>query len=142
MIRAGFDIEYKDESDGSKSHVEFNATCKENGEIIAIEAKSKHRKGYLGSKGEKESIEEIRVGSISKMINSAIKKETKYPKIIYIDFNLPPIIADKVLGGKSYKKMINIVENTYKDDTGKDNYNAIIMTNHPHHYGREDEPDP
>lgn len=135
IIRAGFTITFEDEKDRTQSHVELNATYEKTGEQIAIEAKSKDRKGYLGVPGEKISLEKMHVGSIARMINSAIKKETIYPKIIFIDFNLPPEIANRVLGGKSFKKMISIVESTYKDKSGKDDYNAIIMTNHPHHYG-------
>ncbi|MCH7521012.1 MAG: hypothetical protein IIB42_04820, partial [Candidatus Marinimicrobia bacterium] len=47
MIRAGFSIEFEDESDRSRKHVEFVAIHNDTGERIAIEAKSRHRPGVL-----------------------------------------------------------------------------------------------
>jgi len=42
-VRAGFKIEYEDESDGTTTHSEFIAQHAESGATIAVEAKSRHR---------------------------------------------------------------------------------------------------
>src|SRR4030042_2787260 len=46
-IRAGFDIQYEDESDVTRKHPEFIATHKGTKQIISVEAKSRHRPGVL-----------------------------------------------------------------------------------------------
>lgn len=45
---AGFQLQYEDESDNTKTHVEFTATHPVFRDCIAVEAKSKHRKDVLG----------------------------------------------------------------------------------------------
>lgn len=47
MIRAGFDLEFEDEQDGSSSHCEFTATSKATGRRFSVEAK--HRESEANS---------------------------------------------------------------------------------------------
>lgn len=46
-LRAGFEIEHEDETDGSKRHAEFTATHRASRQKVSVEAKSKHRPGVL-----------------------------------------------------------------------------------------------
>ena len=96
----------------------------------------------LGQPGDIIPDEKIRVGKITQLINNAVAKEKKHPLIIFLEFNLPPQFADFVIGGKSWNKILKIFDSVNKTDDGKDYFNLVILTNHPHHYGSDDLPDP
>jgi hypothetical protein len=141
-IRAGFIIELDNEKDLSIKHVEFHIHEANNSLKVAVEAKSKHRSGILGQPGVKISDEEIKVGKLTQLINNAVSKNYKYPLIIFLEFNLPCEYADYLIGGKSHKKIFQILESVKKSNDGKDLFNLIILTNHPYHYGKDEEPAP
>ncbi len=141
-IRGGFDIILEDEKNNTTKHVEFKITDKENNLTFSVEAKSKHRSGLLGQPGERIPDEELKVGKITQLVNNAISKDSNNPLIIFLEFNLPPEYADFVIGGKSWKKVFQIFEKIKKTSDGKDLFNLVVMTNHPHHYGDDNSPDP
>jgi len=138
-IRAGFDIEF--EADRRKKHVEFVATHKISGQKISVEAKSKHRKGILGYKGKKISDEsmKLRVGSL---LSKALEKDHAYPLVIFIDVNLPPLVAKDVFKMPPPNEISRMMDRIKLTKNRKDRFNLLIFTNHPQHYGREDEPAP
>lgn len=141
-IRGGFEISLENEKDFSKKHVEFKIFDKENNITFSVEAKSKHRSGVLGQLGEKVSDDKLKVGKINQLINTAITKDNNNPLIIFIEFNLPPEYADYIIGGRSWKKVFRIFDNVKKTPEGKDLFNLVVLTNHPHHYGSDESPDP
>ena len=141
-IRGGFNITLENERDSSRKHVEFKITDPDTNLTFSVEAKSKHRSGMLGQPGDIIPDEKIRVGKITQLINNAVAKEKKHPLIIFLEFNLPPQFADFVIGGKSWNKILKIFDSVNKTDDGKDYFNLVILTNHPHHYGSDDLPDP
>jgi SEC-C motif len=89
FIRAGFDIEFEDETDGSTTHCEFTATHKRTGKQFSVEAKRRE-----GSR--------LRVGHL---FNDALSKHAKHIRVIFIDVNMlddasdekPPAFFGKVL---------------------------------------------
>lgn len=141
MIRVGYEIEFEDETDRSSKHVEFVGTKNDDKDKIAIEAKSRHRGGVLGQPGEIVDIDEMRL-RIGSLINKAIEKNPKMPFIIFIDINLPVERAEKMTNDQSLKEFIKSVENVKTAENNKDLFNLILFTNHPYHYGRDDEPSP
>jgi len=68
--------------------------------------------------------------------------------VIFLDTNLPVAIADYVFSPESKdpfvppKVFIKLLDSIRKEYKGKDPYNLIVFTNHPHHYAKEDEADP
>lgn len=76
FIKAGFDIEMEDETDGTRSHCEFTATHRETGKKFSVEAKRIERvdsyPDYLG---------------IGNPLYAALKKQADHERIIFIDFN-------------------------------------------------------
>jgi SEC-C motif len=139
-LRAGFDIHFENEKDGSRKHSEFIASHKITSERISVEAKSKHREGILGYPGSKKADDEIRL-MVGGLINQAIKKETNQPIVIFIDVNIPPAFAEKLMGIPP-KGIIRALDQVKKAPDGKDLFNLIIFTNIPHHYGGDYDPDP
>jgi hypothetical protein len=89
FIRAGFDIEFKDEADGTTTHCEFTATYRRTGKRFSVEAK--RREGHR-----------IRIGHL---FNSALSKNANHERIIFIDINArddargeePPPYLEKAL---------------------------------------------
>ncbi len=88
-IKAGFDIAHEDEKDGSRKHPEFVATHRNTGQVISVEAKSRHRPGVLGMPGIVKKPEEQKA-DIGRLLRKALQKPTEHPYVIFIDVNLPP----------------------------------------------------
>jgi SEC-C motif-containing protein len=88
LIRAGFEIDFEDESDSTRKHPEFLATHRATGEVIAVEAKSRHRPGILGRDGDCESPEQLKLG-VRRLLNKAAEKTALHPMVIFVDLNMP-----------------------------------------------------
>ena len=73
LIRAGFELEFENEDDGSTSHCEFTATCKKTGRKFSVEAK--HRAGST-----------FRLG---RQLNRALAKKADHARLVFIDINVP-----------------------------------------------------
>jgi hypothetical protein len=91
-VRAGFSVEYEDETDGSRTHPELIATHKRTGLKVAIEAKSRHREGVLGFKSRTPAATNVpdshRAG-VGRLLTDAALKEPKRPYVVFVDVNLP-----------------------------------------------------
>ncbi len=138
MIRAGFSIEFEDESDRSRKHVEFVAIHSDTGERIAIEAKSRHRPGVLGVPGRQQSPEEIKL-RLGRLINAALNKDHPIPLVVFIDMNLPAETVQNQLEKDDIRALVKTLNQVDKEE-GKDLFNLILYTNHPYHYSVGDEP--
>jgi len=71
FIRAGFDIEFENEDDGSTTHCEFTATHRRTGKKFSVEAK--RREGHR-----------VRIGTL---FNSALAKNANHTRVVFIDMN-------------------------------------------------------
>jgi len=140
-IKAGFELQYEDEKDRNRTHVEFIGTHKITGQKVCVEAKSRHRKGVLGQPGDIDTENKIKI-RIGGLLNDALKKEHHCPLVVFIDLNIPPNKAinfyGKPLSGE-FKKIIDYIDKTYGQI---DKFNLLVFTNFPHHYGGENEPAP
>ena len=146
-LRAGFSIEHEDERDRSTKHAEFTARHKATGQLISVEAKSRHRKGVLGQPGNPQPDEKLSL-RFGTLLNSAVAKNPKHPLVVFIDTNLPYHSAERVLGRdpldpyKPSRIMRELVDRDLREHGGVDRYAMLVFTNHPHHYARPDELDP
>jgi len=138
-IRAGFELDFEDEKDSNKRHVEFIATHKRTSQKICVEAKSKHRGGVLGFEGTMNDWKTIRV-RIGQLLNNALSKNFSYPLVVFLDFNLPPELAMQVFKNNTlsneFKRIIYQINIKYGN---KDKFNLLVCTNHPFHYGSDNE---
>ena len=133
FVTANFAIDYEDESDETVKHPEFIATCNETGLKIAVEAKSRQRKGVKGFKDGKDEPHGKSVG-IKVLVKKAYKKVTDLPFCIIVDTNLPP---------QSESFDLNYWTNDIEDSMNglvRDGYaapcpaNLILFHNDPSHY--------
>jgi len=141
FIRAGFDIDYEDESDKTKNHPEFIAKHKKTGDYISVEAKSRHRPGILGFPGKQEGESQIKLGA-RRLLNKAFVKDTKYPYAIFIDLNIPPV-QGKIEQKPWFRDLWNSVfEDGGPTEENPDKFNILLFSNHPEHYGKTNKPCP
>jgi hypothetical protein len=139
-IRAGYEINYEDESDRSSKHPEFIATHKRPGQVIAVEAKSRHRAGVLGHLGNTGDSQVVKA-EVGKLLSKAIAKRPAHPFVIFIDLNLPPA-SDREIPPQLQRELMETVDRIAKiNGAPPDPFNLVVFTNHPHHYGDKESPD-
>lgn len=89
FIRAGFDLEFENEDDGTITHCEFTATYRRTGKKFSVEAK--RREGARP-----------RIGHL---FNNALSKHANHTRVIFIDINMrddatdnsKPVFLEKAL---------------------------------------------
>jgi hypothetical protein len=86
MIRAGFELEFENEQDGSTTHCEFTATSRVTGRKFSVEAK--HREPGEASHTAKEH---FRVG---RRLQKALRKHANHDRIVFIDINVPDLATN------------------------------------------------
>ena len=137
--RAGFTVKHEDEKDGNTRHAEFTARHKLTGQLLSVEAKSRHRRGVLGVLGAPETRPDFRLGSL---INNAVAKKPNHPLVIFVDTNLPFKWAERILGRQGgnglSRPMEGLLDRVKKQHSDSDPYSMIIFSNHPHHYALHD----
>jgi hypothetical protein len=139
-VRAGFNIEYEDESDGSTRHTEFSATHRQTGVSICVEAKSKHRSGVLGREGDRVADDEVRA-QLGRLINDAVKKPHKHPLVIFLDLNLPPgLLAHGT--PEWFKRFADPILRGIDRKGEEDPWDLLVFSNQPDHYATDDGPAP
>jgi hypothetical protein len=78
LIRAGFELEYEDETDTSKSHCEFTATYKSSGDKYSVEAKSRSPRPGGGPPPR------LPVG---RQLRRALEKKADHKRLVFIELH-------------------------------------------------------
>lgn len=86
MLRAGFNLEFENESDRSTTHCEFTATSKSGGHRYSVEAK--HRQPTNGSDA---ANNKFRLG---RLLHKALGKRAKNDRVVFIDINVPDAASE------------------------------------------------
>jgi len=146
-LRAGCTVQHENEKDGTSRHAEFRVKHTATGQLLSIEAKSKHRPGVLGRPGKPADKPDLRFGEL---INDAVNKHPPHPLVIFLDTNLPVKWADR-LYSRHYgpapigtmqpipsRAMQAILDRTKKEHNNIDPYCMIVFSNHPHYYAPDD----
>jgi hypothetical protein len=129
-LGAGFKIEHENQRDTRIRHAEFLATHEATGQKIAVEAKRRRR--------ETGKPFDFR---FEHLINSAIKKNLADPLVIFLDTNLPTVVAEQFFGkdgNQVSKPMKSVIDRVRQRHGGMDPYNMIVFTNHPHSLATEE----
>jgi len=134
FVRAGFLVELEDESDSTQTHCEFSAKHTATGRWCSVEAKSRRRPGFLGHRGEPQSPDEISA-DVYRLLQSALKKKAKHPRVVFVDVNMPPRAEKLFEGGwgSAVAAQLKRLEDTQRlADPWPPA--IIVFTNHPYHY--------
>ena len=145
-LRAGFSIERENEKDRTKRHAEFTARHKATGQLLSVEAKSRHRSGILGQPRAAQPHEKLSL-RFGGLLNDALAKNPANPLVVFIDTNLPYNSAQRVLGfdpaaPENPSRILRaLLDRDRKEHGGVDRYAMLVFTNHPHHYVAKNELD-
>jgi hypothetical protein len=135
FIHAGFEIEFENEEDTSTTHYEFTATHAASGKKYSVEAKARHVAGVLGVKPTAGVKRPDRV-DLTRNFRSALKKQAKHTRVIFIDVNVP----DKTTGKNEFDWLMSSIKKLQRNEYTKkiDGVPApeayIFATNFPYHY--------
>jgi hypothetical protein len=134
LIRAGFSIHWK-KGRGETKIYEFDATHQVSKETVAVEAKSKVRKGAIHESGEVAPFKDARA-DIIRLYNSAVgKRPQDKPFAVFIDINIPH--DPKVIGPYEdwTKQILSLLENDslFKDSESPE-HSILAITNSAWHY--------
>jgi len=133
FIAANFEIGFETEVDSSRKHPEFIAIDRESAAKIAVEAKSRHRRGVKGFSGGLQKPPGDKV-DVRGLVVDAYQKESDLPLYVVIDVNLPPQTQKGDL-----ERWLLELDNTM-NDLAAEGYadpcpaNAIFFRNDPSHY--------
>jgi len=133
FVRAGFTMSLEDESDPTTTHCEFSATHRQTGKQYSVEAKSRHRPGYLGQAGKPQPLEEIE-GDVTRLLVNALRKEAQHDRIVFIDINVPPsqfLLLESDWFKKIASQVVRLEENPQTTDLPPA---IVFLTNFPYHF--------
>jgi hypothetical protein len=137
-VVAGFDVNFEDERDNSTGHTEFIAIDRLSPTKIAVEAKSRHRRGVQGFKGGAAIQPGDRV-NVRDMVLEAYRKKTDLPLYVFVDTNLPPVADESV-----WQRWMEELDQTMAD-LAAEGYadpcpaNVVFLMNDPSHYLADDQ---
>lgn len=78
LIKAGFELEFEDESDRTSKHCEFTATYTATGEKYSVEAKSREIESTNSSRPK-----------VGRKLYDALEKKANHKRLIFLDLNKP-----------------------------------------------------
>lgn len=139
-VRGGFDIVYEDETVRSTKHTEFSARHRGSGTSVCVEAKSKHRAGVLGMKGDRAKDDEIRT-RLGKLIGDALKKPRQHPLVLFIDLNLP-VESPASMTPEWFRSFADPILRDLDRKGCDDPWDLLVFSNQPDHYLTDDGPAP
>jgi hypothetical protein len=122
LIRAGFDIEFEDETDSTRSHCELTATFRKTGKKFSVEAKVRGANKVSADVGNQ--------------LYAALRKEALRTRVVFIEANVP-IGADTQKVMATCREVLNSMRTrepklTIEGQPAPPAY--VIVTNNPHEY--------
>jgi SEC-C motif len=133
FVRAGFEVELEDEG-APGTHCEFTANHKDIGVRYSVEAKSRHRPGYLGQREAAKRPEEIQA-DVYKLLQHALMKQAKHQRVVFVDVNVPPDnrpVFEKEWTRTVAAQLKRLEETQRMDEPWPPAF--VFFTNHPYHY--------
>lgn len=122
LIRAGFDLEFEDEDDGSTTHCEFTATNKRTGKKFSVEAKHQAANRFR----------------LIRLLNRALAKKANHQRIVFIDINTPDDATDKSIPSFMSHALDHLRMYEERNPSAKSLPQAyVLVTNMPWHHHLE-----
>jgi len=142
FVRAGFDVDLEDEGDATTTHCEFTASHKATGLQYSVEAKSRHRPGFLGQPGLPQPLEEIEA-DVYRLLQQALRKKAAYDRVIFIDVNVPRHVGN-LFEAEWLKKVGTQLDRLEESQSPTNPWPPafVFFTNHPYHYVGNDQSEP
>ena len=131
FIKAGFTLEFEDESDRDLSHCEFVATHIATGKHYCVEAKMRERLSILSPQSNVKNYE-LDIG-IKRLLFNALKKNAQHERIVFIDMNLPAYEAARYVQD-DFSKFIENAELEYAQHNEINTPAYVFLTNYCYHY--------
>jgi hypothetical protein len=122
LIRAGFDLEFEDETDSSRTHCEVTATFRKTGKKFSVEAKMRQA-----------STASVDIG---RQIKKALRKQAIHARIVFAEINIPEV-PDAKLEVNSLQKILDDIRKRESETiTGTEPPPSayVVVTNHPFLY--------
>ncbi len=133
LVRAGFELEFENESDSSSNHPELIARHRSTGFRFAVEAKSRHRPGVLGFSRQQQAGTESKLG-VHRLLNAAAAKNSAHPFVVFVELNLSP----EVVQPGTEQWLIDLqqdIERFLTKFPEAQRVALLVATNSAHHYG-------
>lgn len=130
FLKAGFTLEYENDSGGRPKHVEFIATYPATGRKFSVEVKARN---HAASDGVKiDDVKRLRIGS---KLSQALQKKVSHPRIIMIEINVSDVLTEKDLKGWPTHALEQIRLLEEKDPEGMTELPPayVLVTNHAFH---------
>jgi hypothetical protein len=137
MVRAGFQIEFLDDSESNAKRCDLVASNADGGVRLAVEAKSRVRPGVLHSRGEFEYDGEPR--GLLRLLRDACRQSIDgLPLVIFVDVNAPPTphtSAPEKNWVRDMNEAADDLERRMDQQGGRDLHALIVATNFGFHFG-------
>ncbi len=132
LIRAGFTIEFEDESLRNSSHCEFTATSRSTGKSFSVECK--HRESVKENG-------EIKLSKLGRTLRNALSKQANHMRIVFIDLNFPYDPKKYTIFPPAMDLALNHIRKFENNKTNGSKLPPafIFLTNFPFHYHLDDE---
>ena len=141
LIRAGYKLEFSDETDNSTKHFDLTALHPRSGGKYLVEMKAKARSGVLGKPGNVLSSDRIR-GNVSRLLRDALTKPAVGRRLVFIDMNLPRTQEVSQLDTLSWQRNAVDSVRAVERQPGKlpeGTSGFVIFTNSPSYHSQPDE---
>lgn len=133
MVRAGYHIDWSNNSEEGVKKCEFLATHLLTGDKVTVEAKSLMRDGVLNQKGFLDISDDKVKQIVQRLRDAEKKKEEGIPHAIFIDLNRPPQASDEISDYEYLKKLINQMQRISEEKPAK--HEVLVLTNFSPYYG-------
>lgn len=127
LLRAGFELEWEDETDRRSTHVEYTATYPRTGRAFGVECKIRNQDATKKSNQH--------LGRFAGLVSDALRKATPHDRLIFVDLNTQAY--PYVPGGPNDWRTISI--NALRKFEGQPNAASlppavVFVTNYPDHH--------
>jgi len=131
FAKAGFEIEFEDESRGTKKPCEFIATHISSGKKFCVEAKAINGRSAANNQG---SIK------LHRKISHALKKDAEHPRIIFIELSQPNVTNEA--GQPAWiKTAVSEIEKAENDTRHNLPSAFLFLTNRPYIHNLDEKAD-
>lgn len=127
LLRAGFELEWEDETDRRSKHVEYTATYPHTGKVFGVECKIRNRDTTKNANQH--------LGKFVGLVSDGLRKATPHDRLLFVDQNMQAY--PYVPGGPNDWRTISI--NALRKFEGQPNAAAlppavVFITNYPDHH--------